>query len=118
MRRGDLRRVVKGEFRGAVLRVREVYPNGRDGEDLIVLQRQDDTGKYEDFVSEARSVVEDLTVATTCPNMHHHHVGDCCLTCGNDERGIQAGDSSHLTPEDRERFAKKDAVFKANWEDF
>lgn len=121
MRKGDLRRVTVGEFEGRIVRIggdMQGDPAEPSPNDLILLQMQDKEGRYQDFITVARTVVEQTTVATVCPDRHYHHVGDCCLTCGNDERGIQTGDSSHLTPEDRERFAKKDAVFKANWEDF
>lgn len=115
MERGELRKIKQGEFEGKVLRVFRVYPT------LIELQSQTPEGLWVSFCSESPEEVERLTERSNyCPVDFTHHLGQCCLTCGNDERraGILLRDNPNLTDEDRARFRRQDEIFAANWIDF
>ena len=116
MTRGELRRVVSGDFKGTTLRVSRVESG------QVWLQRQDEEGRWVDFVHESPEEIERLTIPLRyhCPVDYGHHLGQCCLVCGNDEReaGRHLPNNPDLTDEDRARFKRHDAIFEANWSHF
>lgn len=72
----------------------EQYRQRHPDVDLTIAQREADSHhkRWQDFRDEVFTRRQlsgrwpGLRANGTCEQSHHHHAGDCCLFCGNDER--------------------------------